>query len=90
MNFLGREIKFNGFDILHKGDIKVWQGIGSELDANGIATVTSYYRGDGRIFMKITFTDCVDGVYQSYIVTKYSEDGVTVKSEDTYAIPIAQ
>lgn len=88
MKLFGKELTFNGFPIIHKGDLKIWEGIGSDYDDNGIATVISYKRGDGRLFLKITLTNKVDGAYQNYVVTNYSEDGVTVKSESDYSVPI--
>jgi hypothetical protein len=90
MNFLGKQLKFNGFDLLHKGDLKIWEGIGSEPDENGMDTVISYKRGDGRLFLNIRFIDKVNGAYQNYVVTNYGRDGVTIESENTYSISTVQ
>lgn len=90
MILFGREFKFNGFDVIHKGDLIVWEGVPSEPDENGFTTVIDYKRGDGRKYLQIRFLNPVDGVYQNYSLTYYENDGITVKSEYTYDIALGE
>jgi hypothetical protein len=66
----------------------VWKGILSELDDTGFATLITYKRVNGRTYMQIKFTRLVDGVYTKYKITYFERDGVTVKSENIYDIPV--
>ncbi|WP_027628108.1 hypothetical protein [Ruminiclostridium cellobioparum] len=79
MKIFGRELTFNGYDVIHKGNLKNWNPILSNLDENGIPTLTTYRRGDGTIFMQIKFTDKVDGRYRKCIVTYYKQNGFVEK-----------
>ena len=75
MKIFGKELTFNGYDVIHKGNLKEWIPIGSDFDENGIPTLTSFRRGDGSIFMQIRYMDKVDGRYRKCKVIYYKQNG---------------
>lgn len=68
------------------GDEKVWAPEASATDENGIPTILTYRRKDGKPFMQIIFSNLVNGSYKNYKVINFAGDGA-ITSENIYEIP---